>query len=73
MTSATLDKILRLSVAQRMQLAEDIWESVAASPERVPVTEAQRKELDRRLQRHRAEPEAAIPWEKVRSRLRGRR
>ena len=44
-----LEDIRRLSVAERIQLVEDIWETIAASDEDVPVTEAQRRELDRRL------------------------
>ncbi|MBI4873367.1 MAG: addiction module protein [Acidobacteria bacterium] len=37
--------------------------------ERVPVTEEQGRELDRRLQAHRESPEAAAPWNDVRERL----
>ncbi len=39
-----------MSVAERIQLAEDIWDSIAASPEAVSMTDAQKQELDRHLQ-----------------------
>lgn len=55
----------RLSVAERIALVEAIWESIAADVERAPLTEAQRQEVDRRLAAHRANPQAAIPWEQV--------
>ncbi len=47
-----LDDILALSVAERLLLVEDIWDSIVATPEAVPVTDAQRKELARRKRAH---------------------
>ncbi|HJT78115.1 MAG TPA: addiction module protein [Gemmataceae bacterium] len=55
----------RLSVSERLRLVQEIWESIAADVERSPLTEAQRQEVDRRLAAHRANPQAAIPWEQV--------
>lgn len=63
--------IQELSVAERILLVEDIWDSIATDPESVPVTSAQEKELDRRLTRYREEPEDNISWEQVKSNLRG--
>ena len=61
-----------LSLAERIQLVEDIWDSIAAHPEAVPLTEAQRAEVERRLAEHRRDPASAIPWEQVRDELYGR-
>jgi putative addiction module component (TIGR02574 family) len=55
----------RLSVAERLRLIGEIWDSIAADVEREPLTEAQRQEVDRRLAAHRANPEAAVPWEQA--------
>ena len=55
----------RLSVEDRLALAQEIWDSVATEVERAPLTEAQEREIDRRLAAHRANPGAAIPWEQV--------
>ena len=55
----------RLSVTERIALVQEIWDSIAADAERVPLTEAQKEEVDRRLAAHQANPEAAIPWEQV--------
>jgi putative addiction module component (TIGR02574 family) len=56
----------RLSVAERIALVQEIWDSIAAAPDQLPLTEAQKKELDRRLAAHQANSGEAIPWEVVR-------
>lgn len=61
----------QLTAAERIQLAEDLWDSVADAPEVLELTEAQRAELDRRLEAHRSDPGAAIPWEQLRGELFG--
>ena len=68
-----LDDILTLSVAERMQLVEDIWDSIAATPEAVPVTDARRKELARRKRAQQRNPAAAKPWKEVRAKFERRR
>ena len=57
MRSTDLD-ISGLSVAERIQLAEDLWDSVAADTGDLPLTEAQTAELDRRLADLERDPEA---------------
>lgn len=63
--SSLLADILELSVAERIQLAEDIWDSVAEVPESVSLTEAQRQELDRRLAEYERDPNGGLPWQVV--------
>ena len=62
----------RMSVVDRLALVQQIWDSIAEEVERLPLTEAQRQELDRRLAAHKANPQAAIPWEQVESEARAR-
>jgi putative addiction module component (TIGR02574 family) len=69
MTKVQIEELLKLSVAERIQLVEDLWDSIAADPENVPLSEPQLKELRRRLAEHRANPDSAVPWEEVRRRL----
>ncbi|MBI3711054.1 MAG: addiction module protein [Proteobacteria bacterium] len=65
-----LAELFKLSPADRIQLAEDLWDSVAAQPDNLPpLTEAQRAEIERRLAEHARDPSAAISWEEVRKRL----
>jgi putative addiction module component (TIGR02574 family) len=59
-----------LSVAERIQLAEDIWDSIAAdSPESPTLSSAQRQEIQNRLQAHDNEPSTALSWEQVHAEL----
>ena len=65
--------IAALSVEQRLELLEEIWNSLSATPEAVPMTQPQREELDRRLDELDSEGPVGIPWDEVCRRLRDRR
>jgi putative addiction module component (TIGR02574 family) len=69
-----LTRLRELSVAERLQLVEDLWDSIAqdAPDEALPITPELAAELDRRLAEHRAHPETAVPWETVRAELMAR-
>ena len=69
MSNIPIEELLKLSVAERIQLVEDLWDSIAADPEALPLTEEQKAELERRLAEHKADPNSAIPWSEVRERL----
>lgn len=58
----------RLSVEDRLALAQEIWESVTRELEREPLSSAQRQELERRLADSIARPDAVTPWEVVKAR-----
>jgi putative addiction module component (TIGR02574 family) len=61
-----------LSVAERIQLAEDLWDSIEPEGEDFPLTGAQKAELDRRLDDLERNPDAGESWEFVRARLNAR-
>ncbi|OGP61250.1 MAG: addiction module protein [Deltaproteobacteria bacterium RBG_13_61_14] len=71
MSKINLAEILKLPVAERILLVEDIWDSIAAVPEAIPLTEAQREELDRRLEAYHRNPDEGSPWEEIKERVRG--
>ena len=66
-------KIQDLSLDERIKLVQDIWDSVAAEQGAIPVTEGQRRELDRRLEAYRLDGDrgllAAEAIERIRNRL----
>ncbi|MGH7267209.1 MAG: addiction module protein [Candidatus Rokuibacteriota bacterium] len=64
--------IAALTPAARLDLLEQLWDSLATRPAAVPLTEAQRAELDRRLDELEAEGPVGIPWDEVLSRIRSR-
>lgn len=70
MTKITLAEVLELPVAERILLVEDIWDSIAAVPEAVSLTDEQREELDRRLEEYYVNPAAGSPWDEVKRRIR---
>ena len=56
----------RLPLAERVQLVEDLWDSIAQSgAEDLPVPEWQKAELRRRKQEYRRHPESARPWAEI--------
>jgi putative addiction module component (TIGR02574 family) len=61
----------RLSVAERILLVEELWDSIAAAPEAVTLSEAHKRDLERRLDAYRDNPKAGSPWEDVKARLQG--
>lgn len=61
--------ISKLTVAERIQLAEDLWDSVAADTGDLPLTGAQAAELDRRLAELAGDPGAGESWDVVRERV----
>ena len=71
--STVRKEIRSLSVGDRLQLLEEIWDSLVETPEAVPVTDAQRRELARRRRAHARNPSAAKSWAEVRARLRRRK
>lgn len=69
------EELSKLSVAERIELVQELWDGIAAECERepFPLTEAQREELERRVRELDEHPERAIPWDEARERLRARR
>jgi len=57
----------RLSVEERLALVEELWDSIAKDCTSVPLTDAQRTELDRRLTEHEAHPQNVVSWEEVKA------
>jgi putative addiction module component (TIGR02574 family) len=59
----------QLSLAERIQLVQDIWDSIVVTPDQLPVTEAQRQELDRRLDAYRQDPQGGISWQEIKAKV----
>jgi len=57
----------RLSVEERLALVEELWDSIAEDSAAVPLTDAQRAELDHRLADHEARPEDVVSWDEVKA------
>ena len=64
--------VLSLSVPERIQLVEDIWDTIAEVPEEIGLTDEQKAELDLRLDAYHQNPDEGSPWGMVRERIRSR-
>jgi putative addiction module component (TIGR02574 family) len=62
----------RLSIEDRLALAQQLWQSVATDLEQQGLTPAQRAELERRLADADANPGSGIPWDVIRAEARAR-
>lgn len=70
MNTQILEDILQLSVSERLQLVEDIWDTIADAPEQIPLPKAQQDEIVRRIEAHDQRPEAGLPWREALDRIR---
>ena len=61
--------ISELSIAERIQLAEDLWDSILEQEEELPLSQAQQQELERRLENYEKNPTNGSSWEDVKKRL----
>jgi putative addiction module component (TIGR02574 family) len=72
MSRLAREDILSLSVSERIQLVEDIWDSIVDVPEAVALTDDQKRELDNRLDAYRLRPDEGSSWKEVRERIQKR-
>jgi len=64
--------IVDLSPSEKLQLVEDLWDDLAATPEAVPVHDWQKEELARRKANLMQNPASRLTWEEVKQRVRSR-
>jgi len=64
--------VFDLSPSEKLQLVEDLWDDLAATPEAVPVHKWQIEELDRRKANLERNPASGLTWEEVKRRVRSR-
>ena len=64
MRNSTFD-FSNLNADERIQLAEDLWDSLAETPEAVPLTLAQGEDLDRRVEVYERDRDPGKPWNEV--------
>lgn len=70
MSTNQLNEISKLSLSERIQLVEDIWDSIAADSKSILIAETQKQELDRRLENYAKNPHAGSSWEEVKKLIR---
>jgi putative addiction module component (TIGR02574 family) len=71
-TNPTNPSVFDLSPAEKLQLVEDLWDDLAATPDAVPVHDWQKQELERRKANLARNPGSALTWEQVKANARSR-
>jgi len=72
MSNSLRDQLFKLSAAERLELVEELWDSIADDDEALALTDEQRADLTRRLAEADADPAGGSSWGAVRDRI-GRR
>jgi len=67
MSSNLTEEAKRPPVDERIALVEEIWDSIAEDNGCFELTEAQKQELDRRIQSSQQSPHAGRSWEEIKS------
>jgi putative addiction module component (TIGR02574 family) len=67
-----LSAALGMSITERLRSVEAIWNSIAEHPEALPLSDAEREELDRRSAEYAKDPPAGAPWAEVKARINAR-
>jgi putative addiction module component (TIGR02574 family) len=68
--SVSREELRKLPLAERLDLVEDLWDSIASESDQLTLTQAQMEELDRRFADYQQNPDAGVTWEEVRDRIR---
>jgi len=69
MKKITATDTIALSIPERIQLVEDIWDTIATEDEPIELTEDEKRIIDERLEAYHRNPDLGSPWENVYKRI----
>lgn len=72
MTNALREELFRLPAAERLELVEELWDSIADEDPAIEMTAEQRQDLERRVEEVDADPNGGSSWQEARERIRRR-
>ncbi|MEM8506066.1 MAG: addiction module protein [Cyanobacteria bacterium P01_D01_bin.1] len=61
--------IEQISISDRIQLVEDLWDSIPVNPEPAAVTRSQQQALEERLKNHRIASNDSSSWQVTKARM----
>jgi putative addiction module component (TIGR02574 family) len=67
MQSELTEQAKKLSIPDRIILIEEIWDTIAEENQAFELTDAQKRELDRRLESVRANPGQGRTWDEIKA------
>jgi putative addiction module component (TIGR02574 family) len=65
-------EISKLNLAEKLLLVEDVWDSIAQGNSELPLSESQKKELDKRYKEYKAEEQNLHDWQSVHEEIRNK-
>ncbi len=60
---------LELSIPERIQLVEDIWDTIALKEDAISLTDEEKQIIEIRLEEYHKNPDSGSPWSEVKSRI----
>jgi putative addiction module component (TIGR02574 family) len=69
MKKISASDIAEMPIEERIQLVEDIWDSIAELPESILVPEWHKEELEKRLDAYHTNPTEGTPWGEIKEKL----
>lgn len=69
MKKITVTDTLELSIPERIQLVEDIWDTIAEHADSLELTEEEKRIVDERLEAYHKNPSVGSPWSEVFKRI----
>lgn len=69
MKKITAADTLELSIPERIQLVEDIWDTIASKAEAIELTEDEKSIIDKRLEEYHKNPDLGSSWQDVFKRI----
>ena len=63
-------QVFELTISEKLQLLEDLWDSIASDPDQIPVLDWQKEELARRKAAHSQNSGSGSSWEAAKERIR---
>ena len=63
----------QMSVSERIQLAQDLWDSIGETQEEIPLTQGQKNELDRRWELYVNNPQEVVTWPEIMAKIKNRK
>lgn len=65
MKKITVNDVRELPLPERIQLVEDIWDTIAIETASNELTKNEKRLIDRRLENHQNDSDAGLPWNDV--------
>ena len=66
----TFTQVFELTLSEKLQLVEDLWDGIAQVPEQIPVLDWQKEELAQRKTAYLQNPGSGSSWEAAKERIR---